>query len=47
MDEVQLSLDGAFHTLFLIAAMLGSLLLATGAVVRFAQSRSRATDPVR
>jgi hypothetical protein len=36
VDEVQLALDGASRTLFLIVAVLGSLLLATEAAVRFA-----------
>jgi hypothetical protein len=48
-DEVQLALDGASRTLFLIVAVLGSLLFATEAAVRFALAastyRSRSAVP--
>jgi hypothetical protein len=30
VDEVQLALDGAFRTIFLVVVVLGGILLATG-----------------
>jgi hypothetical protein len=43
VDEVQLALDGAFRTIFLVIAVLGGILLATEAAVRFAP---RGLDPL-
>jgi hypothetical protein len=43
VDEVQLALDGAFRTIFVIVAVLGAILLATEAAVRFSP---RGLDPV-
>jgi hypothetical protein len=43
VDEVQLALDGAFRTIFLVIAVLGGILLATEAAVRFTP---RGLDPL-
>jgi hypothetical protein len=42
VDEIQLALDGAFRTILLVVVVLGGILLATEAAVRFAP---RGLDP--
>jgi hypothetical protein len=43
VDDVQLALDGAFRTIFLVVVVLGGILLATEAAARFAP---RGLDPL-